>query len=117
MESPLITKKCEPCKGGTQPMNEEEIQKYLGMLSNTWSVIEGKKIKYQFKFKSFKDSIAFINKVAEIADEEGHHPDIYVFYNKVVIELWTHAIGGLSLNDFILAAKIELPERRGGLVR
>ncbi len=107
MESPLVKKKCEPCEGGTQSLNEEETQKYLRMLSNKWTVVEGKKIKYQFKFKTFRDSIRFINKVAEIAEEEGHHPDIYVFYNKVTIELWTHAIGGLSLNDFILAAKIE----------
>ena len=77
------------------------------MLKDKWVVIDDKKIKHEFKFKDFKQAITFINKVAEVAESEGHHPDIYVFYNKVVIELWTHAIGGLSENDFIVAAKIE----------
>lgn len=66
----------------------------------------GKKITKKFKFKNFKEAMAFINKVAELAESEGHHPDIFIFYNRVKFELSTHAIGGLSENDFILAAKI-----------
>ncbi len=64
------------------------------------------KIRRQFKFKNFREAISFINKVAEIAEKEGHHPDIYIFYNKVQLDLFTHAVGGLSENDFIMAAKI-----------
>jgi 4a-hydroxytetrahydrobiopterin dehydratase len=67
-----------------------------------------KKIEQKFKFKYFKEAMVFVNKIAELAESEGHHPDIEISYNKVEIELTTHAIGGLSTNDFILASKIEL---------
>ena len=103
----LLNKKCVPCEGGTKPLEQDKINTYLPVLKDKWVVIDDKKIKHEFKFKDFKQAITFINKVAEVAESEGHHPDIYVFYNKVVIELWTHAIGGLSENDFIVAAKIE----------
>jgi len=71
-----------------------------------WQVIDNKKIRRELKFGDFKEAMKFINGVADIANAEEHHPDIYVFYNKVNLELSTHAIGGLSENDFILAAKI-----------
>ena len=79
----------------------------MSELSTPWEVAEGKKIFRRFSFKNFKEAMAFVNKVADIAESEGHHPDIFVSYNKVKITLFTHAIGGLSENDFILAAKIE----------
>jgi 4a-hydroxytetrahydrobiopterin dehydratase len=65
------------------------------------------KLRREFKFKNFKQSLAFVNKVSEIAESESHHPDIYIFYNIVKLELFTHAVGGLSENDFIMAAKID----------
>lgn len=105
--SNLTDKKCVPCEGGTPPLTGEEIEKYLKELKSEWNVLDNKKISKEFKFTDFKDSMKFINKVAEIAEAEQHHPDIHVFYNKVLIELWTHAVHGLSENDFILAAKIE----------
>ena len=74
----------------------------------SWKVLDNKKLEREFKFKDFKGAMAFVNRVADIADSEGHHPDIYVFYNLVRFELSTHAIGGLSENDFILAAKIDV---------
>lgn len=104
----LLTKKCVPCEGGTQPMSKEESQKYLSEVLG-WEFFPpagGKKIKKQFTFKNFKGAMAFVNKVADLAESEGHHPDIFISYNKVRLELWTHAIGGLSENDFIIAAKI-----------
>ncbi len=103
----LLDKKCVPCEGGVSPLGGGVLQSYLSQLKSQWEVVEDKKIKYQFKFKSFKEAVTFVDKVAVLAEEEGHHPDIHIFYNKVTIELWTHAIGGLSENDFILAAKIE----------
>lgn len=103
----LNQKKCIPCEAGTAPLARKEIEGYLGQLKSQWTVADGKKIRREFIFKDFKAAMAFINRVAEKAEEEGHHPDIHVFYNRVVIELWTHAISGLSENDFILAAKIE----------
>ena len=89
-------------------MKGKEIQEYLGKLQGKWEVIDEKKIQKQFSLKNFKEALAFINKVGEIAEFEGHHPDIRLFgYKNVEIELSTHAIGGLSENDFIVAAKIE----------
>ncbi|MDP3999220.1 MAG: 4a-hydroxytetrahydrobiopterin dehydratase [bacterium] len=89
------------------PLGAEKIKEYSAQLKNSWDVLENKKIRREFVFKGFKEAIVFVNKVAEIAEQEDHHPDIHIFYRKVVIELWTHAVGGLSENDFIMAAKIE----------
>jgi len=103
----LIGQKCVPCEGGTPPLNIRQIRGYIKQLSDGWEVIDGKKLKKRIKFKNFRESMAFVNQVADIAEEEGHHPDITINYNRVTIELTTHAIGGLSKNDFILAAKID----------
>jgi len=102
----LSDKKCVACEGGTPPLEAEKVKEYMAELGGGWEVLGGK-IKKDFKFKDFKEAMAFVNKVAEIAENEGHHPDIHVFYDKVEIELWTHAVGGLSENDFIMAAKID----------
>ncbi len=100
---------CVPCEGGTIPLTEVEVATYLTILKTPWHVTdEGKKIEKKFGFKNFKGSMEFVNKVAELAESEGHHPDIAISYDKVDIRLSTHAIGGLSTNDFILASKIEL---------
>lgn len=103
----LIQKKCVPCEGGVPTLTEEEINKYMAELKDGWEVLEGKKIYKIFKFKDFKETMVFVNKVADLAENENHHPDIAIHYNKVDIILWTHKIGGLSENDFILAAKID----------
>jgi len=71
-----------------------------------WEIVDGKKLSREFEFKDFKEAMVFVNKVAEVAEAEGHHPDIYIFYSKVRLELWTHSAGGLSENDFTLAEKI-----------
>jgi len=102
----LDTKKCVACEGKTLPLNKKQIKKYLQEINNWKLSSDFKKIKQEFKFKDFKQAIGFINKVAKLAEEEKHHPDIYIFYNRVKIELSTHAIKGLSENDFIMASKI-----------
>ena len=104
----LSEQKCTPCEGGTLPVTPKEAKIYLSEL-NRWEQEENK-IKKTFVFKNFKRAIKFVNEVAEVAEKEGHHPDIAISYNKVNIFLWTHAIGGLSLNDFIVAAKIDAIE-------
>ena len=104
----LTHKKCVPCEGGTPPLEGEKIQEYLSELKGSWELVSNKKIKRKFELKTFKEAINFVNKVAQLAEEESHHPNIRIYYNKVVIELTTHAIGGLSENDFIMASKIEL---------
>jgi 4a-hydroxytetrahydrobiopterin dehydratase len=103
----LKEKRCRPCEGGVPPLEKEEIEQYQKQLKNEWEVVDRKKIRQTYSFKDFKEALNFANKVGEIAEEEQHHPDLHVYYGKVVIELATHAIGGLSENDFILAAKIE----------
>lgn len=84
-----------------------DVTAHSALFKTPWEILENKKIKQQFQFKNFKEAMHFVNQVAEIAETEQHHPDIYIFYNKVIIELWTHFIDGLTENDFIMAAKIE----------
>lgn len=86
-------------------MTAEEAKPYLEEVKD-WKVNDGKKLKREFKFKDFKEALSFVNKIGQIAEEEGHHPDIELRWGRVEVELSTHAIGGLSVNDFILATKI-----------
>ena len=107
----LHEKKCVPCEGGMLPFAAEEIKEYLSQI-NDWSVVDNKQIEKEFIFKNFVEGLAFTNKVGAIAEAEGHHPDIFIHdYKKDKITLSTHAIGGLSANDFILAAKIDQLEK------
>ncbi len=103
----FLSKKCKPCEISTPPMPKTKAQKYLKDIQG-WELAENDKLKIKrdFKFKDFKGSMDFVNNVANLAESEGHHPDIYIFYNKVNLILFTHAASGLSQNDFILASKI-----------
>ena len=104
----LSQKHCQTCQGDTPPLKPDQIRAFLKELQPDWSLIEDKKIERTFKFKNFREAMAFTNRVAELAESEGHHPDINLHgWNKVTITLSTHAIGGLSENDFIVARKIE----------
>jgi|SRR6185437_9087287 len=104
---PLAERKCVPCEGGIPPLTKEEAEKMMPELHD-WMLIDGANLLAKsFRFKNFKETMRFVNKVADIAEEEGHHPDMTVTYDAVTIELMTHAIGGLSDNDFIIAAKID----------
>lgn len=103
----LSQKKCVPCEGGVPPMPDDEIAAHLQEVDE-WRAVEQTKIIKTYEFKDFAAALRFVNQVGEIAEAEGHHPDIEIFgWNKVKITLSTHAIGGLSLNDFIVAAKID----------
>ena len=103
----LTQQKCVPCEGGTKPFIQAEYKQYLSALSG-WMVVADKQLEKDFKFKDFAEALAFVNQVGEIAEAEGHHPDIFLHnWKSVKISLMTHAIGGLSINDFILAAKID----------
>ncbi|MES3031672.1 MAG: 4a-hydroxytetrahydrobiopterin dehydratase [Patescibacteria group bacterium] len=104
----LLKKKCIPCeKRGMKPLSREDAQDYVDE-QNTWTLDkDAKKISKEYKFQDFIGAINFVERVADIAEMEGHHPDIHIHYNKVLLELSTHAIGGLSENDFIVAAKID----------
>ena len=108
--SELINKKCKPCEGGVLPLDLSEIHKYQKKVDG-WNVKKNKNEIYflekSFKFKNFLESQNFINKVGEIAEQEAHHPDISFGWGYAKIIITTHAIEGLSENDFILAAKID----------
>lgn len=109
MPKKLVQKHCVPCASSMSPLAGEKLDKYRALLNDEWRFIgHNKKITREFKFDGFKTAMQFVNGVANLAEEEGHHPDIYIFYSKVVLTLWTHAIGGLSENDFIMATKIDL---------
>lgn len=97
--------KCEPYSVGTPPLAKEESQELLKETPE-WT-LKDNAIEREFKFNDFREAVNFVNEVADIAEQEGHHPDIYIYYNKVRLELSTHKIGGLSRNDFILAAKVD----------
>jgi 4a-hydroxytetrahydrobiopterin dehydratase len=101
-----------PCEGNVPPLTQQEAQKMMGELHD-WSLVdEARLLAKSFHFKDFAQTMVFVNKVAAIAEEEGHHPDLTVTYGAVTVELMTHAIGGLSLNDFIVAAKIDEIENK-----
>lgn len=102
----LTEKKCVPCEGGIPPFTKEEAKKYLKKVE-VWALIDGA-IEKKFQFIDFKHALSFVNKVGNLAESEGHHPDILLHqYRNVKMSLSTHAIKGISLNDFILAAKID----------
>jgi 4a-hydroxytetrahydrobiopterin dehydratase len=103
----LLSKKCVPCEGGMPPLNAEEVAIYLAQVTG-WSVdAAGKVLSKEFAFMDFANALAFADKIGAVAEEEGHHPDLLVAWGKVGVSLSTHEIGGLSENDFILAAKID----------
>ena len=104
--SDLLQKKCVPCEGGAMPMPKDQVEEYMVDVPGWTLDAEGKKISKTFKFADFIGAINFVERVADVAEMDNHHPDIHVYYNKVTLDLWTHAIGGLSENDFIVAAKI-----------
>lgn len=109
----LSQKHCKPCEGGLQPFDAGTVHVYLQDLSG-WIADEGsKRITKSFTFKNFVESMQFVDKVADIAEGEGHHPDIHISWNKVTLDLTTHAIKGLSENDFILATKIDIIKLNG----
>lgn len=104
----LTQKKCKPCEGGVPPIEKAEAERLLAGLDGWKFANGGKAIRREWKTKDFLAAIAFFNKIAEVAEANDHHPDLHlVGYRNVAVELWTHAIGGLSENDFIIAAKID----------
>jgi 4a-hydroxytetrahydrobiopterin dehydratase len=100
-------KKCVPCEGGAKPLPSKTVREYLTETPNWRTDWRNRKLYKQFVFKNFLEAMSFLNQVADVAESEGHHPDFTVHYNKVDFVIWTHAVGGLSENDFILAAKID----------
>ncbi|MGE5625709.1 MAG: 4a-hydroxytetrahydrobiopterin dehydratase [Bacillota bacterium] len=107
-ETALAEKHCVPCEGGISPLTKEESERYLKKIAPDWTLTpDAKEIRKDFKFKGFQGTMFFVNAVAWIAQAEGHHPDLEVGFNHCLVRYSTHAIAGLSENDFICAAKID----------
>ena len=103
----LDKKSCVPCRGGIEPLKGQALKEYAALLDERWQVIDEHHLHREYTFSDFRHGLEFVNQVGELAENEGHHPDLYLAYGKVGITLWTHKIGGLGENDFILAAKID----------
>jgi 4a-hydroxytetrahydrobiopterin dehydratase len=104
--SDLATKTCVSCLGGAPPLKGEDLAT-LEKQVDGWKVIEDHHITRSFKFPDFREALKFVNRIGELAEEQGHHPDIFLAWGKVEITTWTHKINGLTESDFILAAKID----------
>jgi 4a-hydroxytetrahydrobiopterin dehydratase len=103
----LQDQKCVPCEGGVEPLRRVDFEKYLGQLPQ-WRVVEERELEREYVFANFAEALRFVNEVGRLAEEEGHHPDILLHsWNKVQLRLSTHAIGGLSINDFVMAVKVD----------
>ena len=104
--SDLASRNCVPCRGGLPPLAGKELEA-LSKQVPEWKVVDGHHIVRLFKFPDFRQALAFVNKVGDLAEGQGHHPDILLAWGKAEITTWTHAINGLTESDFILAAKID----------
>lgn len=105
--SDLANKECIPCRGGVPALTGEEIAPLLDRLGGGWQASGEHHLEKGFGFPDFKSALRFTNQVGELAEQQGHHPDIHLSWGKVLIEIWTHKINGLTESDFILAAKID----------
>lgn len=102
----LADKTCVPCRGGVPPLQGEELAALHRQLTG-WTVVDEHHLSKSFKFPDFRQALAFVNRVGELAEQQGHHPDLFLAWGRVDITLWTHKINGLTESDFILAAKID----------
>jgi 4a-hydroxytetrahydrobiopterin dehydratase len=107
MTNELAKKQCVPCKGGVPPLKGEGLENLHRQLNGSWTVVGEHHLEKEFKFNNFRQALAFTDQVGELAEAEGHHPDIYLAWGKVKLMIWTHKIDGLTESDFILAAKVD----------
>jgi len=108
--SDLAKKECVPCKGGIPSLREPEVSKLLAELEEGWQVVEEHHLEKEYRFKDFRTALDFTNRVGELAETQGHHPDICLSWGKVRLTIWTHKINGLTESDFIFAAKADTVE-------
>jgi 4a-hydroxytetrahydrobiopterin dehydratase len=102
----LAKKDCVPCKGGVPPLKGNDLAHLVGELGEGWHVINEHHLEREYKFEKFRKALDFTNKVGELAEQQNHHPDIYLAWGKVKLRLWTHKIDGLTESDFVFAAKV-----------
>ncbi len=102
--SELAAQHCVPCRGGVPPLTEEQIAPLLAQLPG-WKVVDGHRLTRTFRFPDFVQALAYVDQIGAVAESEGHHPDIYLTWGQVRVDIWTHKIDGLTESDFVLAAK------------
>jgi 4a-hydroxytetrahydrobiopterin dehydratase len=110
MAAPLAERSCAVCKPGTPTLPQDQVDAYLRQLAPDWKIAEAEshlQLTRTVRFKGFIPGVELVNRIAEIAEAEGHHPDLHLAYGSLRVDLWTHAAGGLTENDFVLAAKID----------
>ena len=107
MVTELAKKECVPCKGGVPPLKGKELNELYAQLGADWKVVDVHHLEKEFKFNNFRQALDFTNKVGELAESQGHHPDIFLSWGKVKLMIWTHKIDGLTESDFVFAAKVE----------
>jgi len=105
--SDLADKECVPCKGGVPPLKGKELAVLAGQLSPGWQVVHEHHLEKEYPFKNFREALNFTNRVGELAEAQGHHPDIYLAWGKTKLTIWTHKIDGLTESDFVFAAKAD----------
>ena len=108
MSGALAQQTCIPCRGGVPKLTREAISPLVREIDSNWKVIDEHHLEREYRFGNFKEALDFTNAVGELAEAEGHHPDIYLAWGKVKLTLWTHKIDGLTESDFIFAAKVDL---------
>ena len=112
VDTNLAARECVPCKKGAAPLAGADLEALLRRLGGGWRVSDAHHLEKRFEFSIFVDALAFTNRVGEMAEEQGHHPDIHLAWGKVGIEIWTHKINGLHESDFVFAAKCDVLYRR-----
>lgn len=105
--SDLAAKQCVPCRGGVPPLAGEELEKLRRQLGGGWKVVDEHHLEKEYEFEDFRGALEFTHRVGEMAEEQGHHPDIYLTWGKVRLKVWTHKIDGLTESDFVWAAKAD----------
>lgn len=105
--SQLASRECVPCKGGIPPLKGEAIEELLRQLGGGWRVVDEHHLEKEYRFRDFRAALDFTNRVGELAEQVGHHPDIHLSWGKVRLVIFTHKIGGLHDNDFVFAAKAD----------
>jgi 4a-hydroxytetrahydrobiopterin dehydratase len=107
MASELAERQCVPCRGGVPPLEGEQLRVLSEQLGGSWEVVDGHHLVKEYRFPDFAQALEFTNRVGAVAEEQDHHPDIHLAWGKVVVEVWTHKIDGLTESDFIFAAKAD----------
>ena len=103
----LENKNCVPCQGGIPPLNKKQIESFQEHIDKDWVVNLDKELEKSYEFKKYTEAIQFVNSIADLAENQGHHPFIHINYKKVVVIVFSHKIGGLHENDFLMAQKID----------